>query len=36
MLSAAERGEAERPILFPEEFAAEQQAKQASEEQVRL
>ena len=33
-LSAAERAAAERPILFPEEVAAEQAARRAAEEQV--
>ncbi|BDA45967.1 probable protein TIC 62, chloroplastic at N-terminal half [Coccomyxa sp. Obi] len=34
-LSTAERAEAERPILFPEEYAREQEAKRAAEEQAR-
>lgn len=35
-LSAADRAAAERPILFPEEHAREQEAERAAEEQVRL
>lgn len=33
-LSAAERAAAEKPILFAEQYAAEQEAQRAAEEQV--
>lgn len=33
-LSAEERADAEKPILFPEQYAAEQERKRAADEQV--
>jgi hypothetical protein len=36
LLSAEERAAAERPVLFPEQYAAEQEQLRATQEQVHL